>query len=577
MERVLETDWTLETEHSGDWWSSGNWWESYSHERETYLKGASKIWSWKLAPEEEFPTLKGIRKFAKLLQGPGKDIVVRFKNDDSAPAYYNPTHRVVVVSYGEKWREALKNEWWPEAMAAHEIGHVRFTPEFDNFPVWNLIEDRRIEESMACLFPKLREKFRKVAELVLSWYYEGEIKSGGELAYPACVAFHWFGAEPTIESLEKATGKKIAVEEVNGHSVDEFLSDLFILVRTAVSLAGRKEKEELNTLYLACKTFQARYFSDPDGEFPPLTGLADGEGKLDPGKAEKLREIPLPKAAELAKGKELRPELLADGELSFSEAEREREEEEELKSLGTYNSVDTIRKAMYSDLLLPYPKEKPSINRGVVRRFLSFFPSAARGKAFAEEGVRIDMRRYVRGYDDIFVAPKKTPAPYCIDVVVDGSGSMYVIESNILERSYVRKVLLLLMEAEKISNLRFRVMITSTCIDEPLFVKADYDGQWSKVMWHFNPTGDENFSSAIPYLKSRTVLVITDGNFVLRRDVEAIKELAKKKALIGLYIQGEYGYPYERVAKYMENFHRFLYIKDENDLWKLGKLLARFV
>jgi len=27
----------------------------------------------------------------------------------------------------------------------------------------------------------------------------------------------------------------------------------------------------------------------------------------------------------------------------------------------------------------------------------------------------------------------------------------------------------------------------------------------------------------------------------------------------------------------MENFHRFIYIKDENDLWKVGKVLARFV
>ncbi|ADU97780.1 hypothetical protein Theam_1824 (plasmid) [Thermovibrio ammonificans HB-1] len=559
--------------------------ESWKGERGLYLEEAGKLWGWKLPIEEQIPHLKGIRSFAKLLQGPGKRIVVRFKDDEGAPAYYHPEHRVVAICYGGKWREPIERfEWWAEAMVAHEIGHVRFTPsDWEVFPVWNLIEDRRIEESMASILPKLRAGFEKVARWAVDNLYSISIGSGEELAYPACVAFHWWGAEPTVESLEEALSKEISVKEVNGYGVEEFLNDLYLLVREAVGLAGKKGGEKLIALYKACKLFQAKYFPVDGGRlsFPSLGELVDEGGKLSP---EKLGEVKVPDSAVFGefgeRGKELRP--LADDEMSPGEARTERERADMAESfcMGRYNSVEEIERAIGEGWIADSPSV-PSISRGVLRKFLSFFPPADRGRRYAEEGTRLDVRRFVRGYEDFFVAPKRAPAPYCIDVVVDGSGSMRCIESlhnEDGEHAYVRKILSLLKEAEKVSNLRFRVMLTVDYSKKPLFIKGDYEGKWSELAFSFYPNGwVENFRSAVPHLRSKVILVITDGCFVERKDVEAIRELAKKKTLIGLYVQGEHGYPYEEVAKYMENFHRFLHLKDENDLWKVGKVLARFI
>lgn len=543
MERagVFETEFDWDFGWDSDW--SSNWWDSYSRQRSSYLRGASKIWSWKLAPEEEFPTLKGIKKFAKLLQGPGKDIVVRFKDDSSAPAYYNPTHRVVVVSYGEKWREALKHEWWPEAMAAHEIGHVRFTPEFDNFPVWNLIEDRRIEESMIRLFPKLREKFERVFEFVLSSFCKDELKEPEELLYPAALSFHYRGAEPTVESVEKATGKRIAVSEVNGYPLEEFLKDLYSLTQEALSLAGESNWERVRPLYRKSWDFYEKYFPDTfDWSLLPVQDY----------------EIADEEANEIRKNEETIEE--------FARSDR-------------FNGKDSIEHAFYGGILVDEEKI-PKIKRGVLKRFLSFFPPALSGRQFAEEGARIDVRRYVRGQEDFFISPKKTPAPYCIDVVIDGSGSMGYIENiyeeNQEEFSYVRKVLRLLQEAERVSRLRFRVMITSTYLLKPLILKGDYDGEWLPYTFRFHPDGGEGFARVVSLIKARTVLVITDGRWS-PVSLDAVKDLSRKKAVLGVYIQGENGFPWEDVKENVENFHRFLYLKNEDDLWKIGKELARLV
>jgi len=549
-----------------------DWWESRREETLSYRRRTASLWGWTLSIEDEFPHLKGIRSFAKLLQGPGKRIIVKFERSNEAPAYYNPKNRVVAVCCGGEWAEPLrKHEWWAEAMVAHEIGHVRFTPEFINFPAWNLIEDRRIEESMARLFPKLGDKFRQVAEYSLSRYYESTLSRPEELAYPACVAFHWKGAEPDVESLEKLLGKKIAVSKVNGYSVEEFLSDLHYLVQKALELAGRKRGKALEELYNLTVVFQKKYFpadADKDGRLSPLSDMS----------SEEVREAAATSASAL-EGPELRPECLADKKMSdtWAEEERERANKAEKFALGKYNSVEDIEEAMRREIIVTTTPQIPSIKRSVVRKFVSFFPQAQRDRTYAEEGSRLDVRRFIRGCDDVFVSPKKTPAPFCIDVVVDGSGSMYVIEMIDRNRAYVRKVLRLLQEAEKISNLRFRVMLTTTRLKKPLFFKEEYEGRWSPAAFCFEPQGDENFSSAVPYLRSKVVLVITDGCFVETRDVETIKELARKKTLIGFYIQGERGYPYEKVEPYMSNFHRFLYIKDEDDLWKVGKALARFV
>jgi hypothetical protein len=426
---------------------------------------------------------------------------------------------------------------------------------------------------MARLFPKLGDKFRQVAEYSLSRYYESTLSRPEELAYPACVAFHWKGAEPDVESLEKTLDKKIAVSKVNGYSVEEFLSDLHYLVQKALELAGRSEEKELEELYNLTRVFQRKYFpagADESGRFSPLSEMSPEKVKEEAGAVS---------AFTLEKGPELRPEGLADKKMDDTWAERERKKADEAEefALGKYNSVEDIEEAMRREIIVTTTPQIPSIKRSVVRKFVSFFPQAQRDRTYAEEGSRLDVRRFIRGCDDVFVSPKKTPAPFCIDVVVDGSGSMYVIEMIDRNRAYVRKVLRLLQEAEKISNLRFRVMLTTTRLKKPLFFKEEYEGRWSPAAFCFEPQGDENFSSAVPYLRSKVVLVITDGCFVETRDVETIKELARKKTLIGFYIQGERGYPYEKVEPYMSNFHRFLYIKDEDDLWKVGKALARFV
>ena len=532
--------WEVGTEEL-DWDWQKDWWEGYSRQRRGYLEGASKIWGWKLSPEERFPALRGIKKFAKLIQGPGKDVVVSFRETDEAPAYYDFRNKVVVISYGERWQRALQNDWWAEAMAAHEIGHVRFTPALNSFPIFNLAEDRRIEESMIRLFPKLREKFVKVFKYVLSEFYGKELKEAGELLYPAIVSFHYAGALPEKESVERATGKRIEVKEVNGYSLSEFLKDLYSLFKEAMELVGINDDNLLLSFYKHCSNFQKKYFPTPESI---LKGIA-----------------------------------VQDKELSFNEGLSLRERHEKTKRLYSGNSPEVIDEAICLELLVNEEKV-PRVNRGVLKKFLSFFPAAMKGRSYAEEGVRLDMRRYVRGYEDVFVAPQKTPAPYYIDVVIDGSGSMTDIEDIWKEDqesySYVRKVIRLLQEAEKVSRLRFRVFLTLTCISDVLFIKREYEGQWLPTAFRFLPTGGEGFTKAVPHIKSRTVLIITDGDWN-QRSLETVRELSRKKAVLGVYIQGEHGYSWEEVKENVENFHRFLYLKDEGDLWKIGKELARLV
>jgi len=350
-------------------------WELQREERVSYRRRLADLIGWSLAVEDEIPHLKGIKSFAKLLQGPGKRIIVKFERSDEAPAYYNQKSRVVAVCYGEKWKKPLeKYDWWAEAMVAHEIGHVRFTPEGENFPVWNLIEDRRIEESMTRLFPKIGKKFRQVALYVLSNYYEKELKEAGELAYPACIAFHWFEAEPTVKSLEVLLEKEIAVEKVNGYPVEEFLRDLKILVNNALCLAGKNNWEELGLLYKACRIFQVKYFPADDlgYSFPSFVELTDGEGKFVP---EKVEEFNPPDVA-VEDGEELRPAATADKRMSDSEAgmERKRADRAEEFALGKYNSIEDVEEAFEEGVLTDEGPVVPSISSGVVRKFISFFP-----------------------------------------------------------------------------------------------------------------------------------------------------------------------------------------------------------